>query len=777
MVTVFFSHSSKDKIFVRELADFLEEGGEIKVWIDEREVNYGENVILKIDEALDADAVLLILSPDSVDSKWVKEEWSAAYWEQVNYQHTKLAGALYRDCKLPHFIANKKYFDLRTNHPEGFRQIKSWLLGLRPYTLPVVHLPPRPPLFVGRELELKELRRRLREPGSVVHIPGLPGRGKTTLALQFAHLNQHDFEAVHWLPCQSLDIPYLVGELARQLGMKLEGDPETSMRDLLERFASKRCLLILDNVEDEAPGRLIPGGSSSVLITTRRTDLSFLDLYKPLELPLFTEEQCLQLFRDVLGEKEVSKHESAAKSLFRRLGFLPIAIKIAASLIRKDVRHTIDSLSAHPPDGALSFLKTAIGALPQNAQTLLSAMSACAPEGFLWALGTKIAELDENISLNALQELTSRSLLEEMDRTSRRYRAHALVRDAAAPPAPLRIRHATLIQEQFRNWETEWRQCQEDLADLQHALNWALEKNQIDERWNLANDLAYLGYVLTKRLGRFPEAYEFCDRLDRESIARGARNEHQVWLGNKALILQAWGQLEEAMALHKRKEAICQELNKRYSLQISYGNQALILRAWGRLDEAMALHKKEEAICLELGDRRGLQASYGNQALILRAWGQLEEAMDLHKKQETISLELNDRDGLQRCYCGQALVLKAWGRLEEAMALHKREEAICLELNDRDGLQRSYGNQALILQDWGRLEEAIALFEKQEAICLELNLRSSLGNCYWSMADIRKELGDLKAARKGAAEALSIFTQLGMPRQIKGVKELLKKLG
>jgi tetratricopeptide (TPR) repeat protein len=98
------------------------------------------------------------------------------------------------------------------------------------------------------------------------------------------------------------------------------------------------------------------------------------------------------------------------------------------------------------------------------------------------------------------------------------------------------------------------------------------------------------------------------------------------------LILQAWGRLEEALALHKKEEALCLELGDKDGLQISYGNQALILKAWGRLEEALALHKKEEALCLERGSKDGLQASYGNQALILRAWGRLEEALPLLKK-------------------------------------------------------------------------------------------------------------------------------------------------
>jgi hypothetical protein len=154
MVSVFLSHSSQDKPFVRELADELETGGEIKVWLDEREIDYGENAVLKMSEGLDADAVLLILSPDSAESNWVREEWTDAYWDQVNSQRTRLAGVLYRDCRIPHLLRNKKPFDLRTNQTEGFRDIRTWLLGLRPAPPPVTHLPQRPPLFIGRENEI-----------------------------------------------------------------------------------------------------------------------------------------------------------------------------------------------------------------------------------------------------------------------------------------------------------------------------------------------------------------------------------------------------------------------------------------------------------------------------------------------------------------------------------------------------------------------------------------------------------------------------------------------
>jgi tetratricopeptide (TPR) repeat protein len=676
MVTVFLSHSSKDKPFVRKLADALEAGDDIKAWLDEREIKYGENVALKIEEGLDADFVLLILSPDSVDSKWVKEEWTASYWEQVENQQVKLAGVLYRDCRIPRLLANKKYFDLRTNQLDGFNEIRTWLLGQRPPVPTVPFLPPRPPLVIGREPEIEELRRRLQGPGSVAYVSGLAGGGKTTLALEYAHRHQGDFDSVHWLPCQGRSLVQIAGELEWQLGLKLEGDLESVLRQLIRDCAQKRRLLVLDNVEDEAPARLMPGGRASVLITTRLINLRFLRGYPRLQVPLFTEEQCFELFHETIGKQEVDKHKAEASLLFKRLGYLPIGIRVAASLIQEDDRYTIAGFARNLPADASSLLREAVVALSPTAQTLLASMAVCAPEGFRLALAAEIAGLSEALSLDALQEMHSRSLVETLDRDTRRYRLHALVREAASATASQRQKHAECVRTEFEDWENGWRQCETDLADWQAAFSQLLEQTKNDEAWSMANQLAYLGYVLTNRLGRLPEAYEICERIAQDANVREDDKAAQMWYGNQALILQAWGRLEEAMALHKKQEAICLELGNKDGLQRSYGNQAIILQAWGRLEEAMALHKKEEAICLELGNNDGVQISYGNQALILQAWGRLEEAMALHKKREAICLELRNKDSLARCYLGWGLLAREMG--DSQTEQEKMERALLL---------------------------------------------------------------------------------------------------
>jgi hypothetical protein len=67
-------------------------------------------------------------------------------------------------------------------------------------------------------------------------------------------------------------------------------------------------------------------------------------------------------------------------------------------------------------------------------------MAVCALEGFRLALAAEVAELDEPSSLDALQEI--HSLAEELDRTTRRYRLHALVREAAGASELRRRKYA-----------------------------------------------------------------------------------------------------------------------------------------------------------------------------------------------------------------------------------------------------------------------------------------------------------------------------------------------
>jgi tetratricopeptide (TPR) repeat protein len=368
-------------------------------------------------------------------------------------------------------------------------------------------------------------------------------------------------------------------------------------------------------------------------------------------------------------------------------------VAIAAALIREDVRYTIAGIARDLPKDVTALIGEAVAALDAAERGLVAAMSACAAEGFFLDLAAEVAGLDEGAALGTLQVLVARSLAEELDRTERRYRLHALVREVA-DGRTLRERHAEAVRRRFETWEANWRRCEQELADF-----WLALENSGDVR------LANYSYRLTHRIGRLAEALEICERTRKAAEERQDAQALQASYGNQALILKAWGRLEEAMALHEKEETICLELGDKVGLQASYGNQALILKAWGRLGDAMALHQKEETICLELGDKVGLQASYGNQALILQHCGRLHEAMNLHQKEEAICRELADQDGLQVCLGNQAMILHGWDRLQEAMDLHKKEEAICLELGTETACSAAMGIRRRFCRrgaDWKR---------------------------------------------------------------------------
>jgi tetratricopeptide (TPR) repeat protein len=110
------------------------------------------------------------------------------------------------------------------------------------------------------------------------------------------------------------------------------------------------------------------------------------------------------------------------------------------------------------------------------------------------------------------------------------------------------------------------------------------------------------------------------------------------------------------------------------------------------------------------------------------------------------------------------------------MTLHHKEEAICLELGDRDGIQKSYCNQANVLRDWGRLDEAMELLQKQETICLDLNNKEGLAHCYREWGRLARKQGDRRTEREKLEQAFALFTELKMPREVKGVQDHLDEL-
>src|SRR5690242_10908376 len=74
MAKLFISHSSQDDAFVRELRTVLADHGQ-DGWIDSRQLRGGDPLWAEIQRGIEAaDAYVVIVSPDGLQSKWVGKE-------------------------------------------------------------------------------------------------------------------------------------------------------------------------------------------------------------------------------------------------------------------------------------------------------------------------------------------------------------------------------------------------------------------------------------------------------------------------------------------------------------------------------------------------------------------------------------------------------------------------------------------------------------------------------------------------------------------------------
>lgn len=124
--SIFLSHSSRDKFFVRELAERLQQHG-IGVWLDEAEINVGDSLTEKIGEAIDdTDYVGVVLSHNSVSSEWVQRELQIATQKELHRRQVVILPILLEPVEVPAFLRDKRYADFTT--PERFESSFTELL-------------------------------------------------------------------------------------------------------------------------------------------------------------------------------------------------------------------------------------------------------------------------------------------------------------------------------------------------------------------------------------------------------------------------------------------------------------------------------------------------------------------------------------------------------------------------------------------------------------------------------------------------------------------------
>lgn len=119
MTKVFISYSRKDFPFVKRLAADLKEAG-VDVWYDMSNLGVGSRWRAEIETAIKTcQFVIVVLSPDSINSEWVEREFLFA--SNLGRQILPL---MYRPCELPLNYVNINCIDVQgRNYKKSFQNI------------------------------------------------------------------------------------------------------------------------------------------------------------------------------------------------------------------------------------------------------------------------------------------------------------------------------------------------------------------------------------------------------------------------------------------------------------------------------------------------------------------------------------------------------------------------------------------------------------------------------------------------------------------------------
>jgi tetratricopeptide (TPR) repeat protein/transcriptional regulator with XRE-family HTH domain len=638
-------------------------------------------------------------------------------------------------------------------------------------------LPTDAAMFTGREAELDQITTVISaaEAGGVVAIQainGMPGVGKTALAIHVAHMLREQFpdrqlfidlhaytpgrEPIRpedalagLLSAAGVDARHLPGDLDARAGL---------WRD---KMAGQQLLLVLDNAASSSQvSPLLPSSPQCLVLVTSRRHLGDLPGgVTAVLLDALPPEQAVQMFTRLVPRAASSLDQVA--EVVALAGLLPLAISLLARVFARHPSWTLADLIAETRAGLLTLTaeNASVAAafdvsyrhLDPDRQRLFRLLGLHPGNTIDAHAAAALAGISPDGAVGLLDSLHGEGLLAEVGR--RRYGLHDLLRSYArdlaagsddsnqalerlldyythtATLAGAHLAHSTrpgpTMAAMAKLSESP------ALADESQALAWA--------RADRANLLACLDYVtrtgqhtrviaLTAALaGLWRRDGPWADAITRHTIAiRAAQH-----LGDR---------LGQANALNDLEDA-----------QRMVGDYPGAARA---LEQALGIYR-------DLGDRLGQAITLTNIGEVQRETGDCRGAVQALEQALDIFREIGYRNGQAGALQGLGTVRQETGDYPGALQAH--EEAL--------DIYRSLGNQlgqANALLDLGLMRRlasdypgAARALEQALGIYRDLGNRLGQANALTESGSMRRLTGDHQGAVQALAEALGIYRDLG----------------
>ena len=668
-------------------------------------------------------------------------------------------------------------------------------------------IPDPPPDFIGRDDELKELRAKFASGTNIIGLRSNGGVGKTALALKLGESLKDRYPDGQVMVDMrgTSDNPLSPSEAmgsvihAYHVNEKLP-DNEAEIKEMYRRVLNcKRALLLLDNaLDDKQVLKLFPPKSSGLLVTSRKT-IKLPGLFRK-DLYVLKPEEALDLLLKVWcstsGSEEPPRADPAWSEIARLCGFLPLALRAAASLLAntpdlspanyaeelKDERTRLERIGMEGVELSvdasfnLSFQRLA----PEIQQTFLSA--SVFPADFDGQAEEHICQDEEH---KRLSELARWSLVDYLPQGPDygRYKLHDLARIFASArqseesKANIRERHAAYypsvlwaanelllkggvsLQAGLRLFDLEW-------ANIQTGRVWAeTNTDKSSELAQICSDFAGAGSILMLKLHpqenvRWLQAALLAARQIMRRDAQGAH------LGNLGLAYAALGDAHKAIEYYEQSLAIAREIGDRRHEGSHLDNMGNACADLGDARKAIEYHEQALKIAREIGDRRGEGNALGNLGNAYADLGDARKSIGYYEQALIISREIGDRRGEGANLGNLGLAYAALGDADKAIEYHEQALAIAREIGDRMGEGSDLGNLGIAYKNAGDAKKAIEYHEQALAIAREIGDRRGEGARLGNLGIAHYRLGETHKAIEYYEQAQAISREIGDKRNL-----------
>jgi transcriptional regulator with XRE-family HTH domain/tetratricopeptide (TPR) repeat protein len=635
--------------------------------------------------------------------------------------------------------------------------------------------------FTGRESELAELMAAVDTshaagPRTVVisAIEGMPGVGKTHLAVHLAHrlvradrfadgqlfVNLRGFDPD--LP--PLDPAAVLDSFLRALQVPAQQIPpvlderSAMFRDLVH---DRQVLVLLDNAVDEDQVRdLIPAGASCLVLITSRRSLAGLDGARPHNLDVFSTAEALELLGRIAGPERVAAEPQAAAELVELCGRLPLAVALTASHLRgrphRSLEEQIARLHTHGIDafgaGGRSLrpvFDISYRGLESQAQCLFRLLSLHPGADFTPQSAAALAGMKEAVTESLLERLIDEHLIEH--RASGRLGYHDLLKQYAIDRAEDDEEEPDRAEALVR--VLTWYLNTADAAARLHRpqRRHALLKPSVPGPLCLAFDSpsSARGWLAAEYANLLAAQRTAAEHDHHELAARIPQTLFEVFTGQGL-----WTDWTAACTL--AVEAAKRLAEPRLEASLNLDLAGAVART-GSLDEAIKHYETTAALFVSAEDPIGEAAVYINLGQVhfsaqhfAQAQAHYQHALGLQRRIGNPGGEAAALDGLAKTSFETGNQDAARELLLQARELYRRTE-------DRFGEATATSNLGHLLARADRHHEAVAELRTAVELCQRVEHRMAEASCWESLADPLQALGDHQGAIDALTQAYSLF--------------------